>query len=471
VSKLAYTLAAAAALAAAAVLAGPPAHTARTARTADVAPAQPHTLWSAPAVLSACPAGPTARVVFPSDSPEHATGPGAVVWSASSACPGGEGARVATIGADDVPGTGATPRTAAGRSIAPRGPLVAGGAPHGQIAIAGSSPAAPADGLLIQGAAGGPFAALQPIAGSAEPLALATAYLGDLALAAPPAGGHINGLNVHVERFYSHDFVRNVTARAGGGGPVQALTLAMDYRSEALVVWAQGGAIYARVVPNKGAPHPIQRLAPVGANPRIAAVLSDDERAIVAWSDQHGTQTSVYVDRSATGVYFGSPQLLERFQDPNDLSSPASSPSLVRLSSESVVLAWAGSAAGHWVVRSAPVDLNGVQAVDTIAAPGADALLADLAAGPVGDALVLWTEPLPSAAGPPDMQRQAIFAARGFGVYPGRIAFDEPEQVAPPAPVSDATVALDPDSDRAVAVWQGEAATIEYSIRESGSGS
>ena len=140
------------------------------------------------------------------------------------------------------------------------------------------------------------------------------------------------------------------------------------------------------------------------------------------------------------------------------------------MSSESVMLAWAGSAAGHWVVRTAPVDLNGVGAVSTIAASGGDALLAALAPGPDDDALVLWTEPLPTAAGPPDMQRQAIFAARGSDAYPGQTVFGEPEELAPPAPVIDATVALDPDSDRAVAVWQGEAATIEYSIRSGAPG-
>ncbi|MGO9321313.1 MAG: hypothetical protein ACLQBY_11010, partial [Solirubrobacteraceae bacterium] len=279
-----------------------------------------------------------------------------------------------------------------------------------------------------------------------------------------PASVRTDGLNVHVERFYAHDFDRNLAGRAAGEGPVQALTLAMDYRSEVLAVWVQGAAIYARVVPNRGAAHPIQRLAPVGSDVEIAAVLSDDGRAIVAWSEQRGGETAVYVDRSAAGVRFRDPELLERFRDPDGLPPPAASPSLVRLSTESVMLAWAGSAGGRWVVRAAPVDLNGVGAITTIAAPGADALLAHLAAGPEGDALVLWTEPLPTAAGPPDMARQAIFAARGFDAYQARTVFGQPEQVAPPAPVSDPTVAIDPGSDRAVAAWRGEAAAIEYSI-------
>ncbi len=432
------------------------------------------TPWSAPAVLSPCAAGTAAQVVFPSDSPSHATGAGAIVWSAAPGCPGGEGARVAAIGASDQPGAPAVPRTAAHKPIVPRGPLLVSGAPHGQIVIAGAAPGAAAQGLLIQGAAAGPFTALAPAGGSAAPTALATAYLGDVALASAPArfgAGAPPELDLHVERFFSHDFTHNVAERvAAGAGPVQALTLAMDYRSEVLAAWVQGGAIYARLVPERGAAGPLQRLAPAGSHPHIVALLSDDRRAIVAWSEQQGAQTSVYIDRSATGVRFRATQLLERFSNPDGLPAPAASPSLVRLSTESVMLAWAGSAAEHWVVRTAPVYLNGVGTVGTIAAPGTDAMLADLTAGPAADALVLWTEPSPSALGPPDMDSQAIFAARGFDAGQERTVFDPPEQVAAPAPVRGLSAAFDPDSDRAVAVWQGEADAIEYSVRTGGAG-
>jgi len=460
-----------------AVLVRTPARLPRTAPAADVSQTQQApTQWSPPATISACPATTGARVVFPSDSPSHATGQGAFIWSASSACPGGEGARVAVIGASEQPGPARIPRTVTGQKLAPRAPLTASAGPHGQIVIAGASRGTPKYGpnssrVLIQGSAGGPFTPLQAPGGSATPIALTTAYLGDLAVASPPAGLPGRGrLNVHVERFFSHHFVRNVSARTASRGSLQALTVAMDFRSEALAVWAQRGAIYARLVTNKGTVHPLQRLASAGSDPRIAALLSDDNRAIVAWAEQRGTQTSIYVDRSTPGVHFSSPQLLERFNDPDGLASPAASPSLVRLSSESVLLAWAGAAGGHWVVRSAPVDLNGVQSVDTFAAPGEDARLAALAAGPDDDAVLLWTEPLPTAGGLPDMARQAIFAARGTDAGPGRASFDEPEQVAPAGPVNDPTVALDPSSDRAVAAWQGEAATIEYSIRSASSG-
>jgi hypothetical protein len=457
-------LAAIVALAFTAGLAEAPAH---VALSADVTAApQTGTPWSAPATVNPCPAA-AAQVVFPSDRPNHGTGAGAIVWSDSAHCPGGEGARVAALDASDEPLPPATPHTSAGRAIAPRGALVASGAPHGQILIAGAAPGAPVAGLSIQGPAGGPFAALTPTGGESASIALTSGYLGDVALASPPAGP-ADALGVHVERFFAHGFVRNVSGPTASSTPVQALTLAMDFRSEVLAVWQQGASVYARLVPNKGASRATQRLASVGSHVQIAAVLSDDERGIVAWSEQRGDETSVYIDRSASGVRFGAPQLLERFRDPDGLPAPAASPSLVRLSSESVMLAWAGASGGHWVVRAAPVDLNGVGDTSTIAAPsGMDALLAHLAAGPAGDVLVLWTEPLPSAAGAPDMARQAIFAARGFDDYPAHSLFGAPEQVSPPTPVSDPTVAIDPDSDRAVAVWRGEADAVEYSIRAS----
>jgi hypothetical protein len=475
--------------------------------------------WSAPAPLAPCASAPGApRVVFPSDSPSNATGPGAIVWSAGPRCPGGEGARVAPIGAGDLPGASTVPRSASGRALAPLGPLLASAAPHGQILIAGSSPHGPAGGLLVQGAADGVFTQLSvpggvgvpggagapggvDAPGSVDapggvdaPAALATAYLGDVALASPPAraphgglrglrsgsanglgsgsanrnggsnGSNSSGLRVHVERFFAHSFTRNVSAATVGASPVQAVALALDYRSEALAVWTQAGVLYAQLLPSRGAPRRTQRLAPVGADVHLSALLSDDEHGIVAWAQQAGGETSVYLDRSLAGVRFTAPQLLERFVDPPGPAPPNTSPQLVRLSSESVLLAWAGVLAGRWVVHVAPVDLDGAIAPSTIAAPEGDALFAGLAAGPRADALVLWSEPAPGGAAQVDLERQALFAAPAFDISPGRSAFGEVEAIAPVGQLSDASLAIDPGSGRAIAVWRGQAGAIEYSL-------
>jgi hypothetical protein len=423
--------------------------------------------WSTPARIGACPAGGPPQVLFPSDRPEHRTGAGAVVWPASSGCPGGQGARVAAIGPRGIPGAAAVPRSRAGRDLAPDGPLAVTGAPDGQIVIAGVSPRERAQGLLIEGPAGGPFAAVPAVAFSEAPVALATAYLGDVALASAPMSAHgAGGLSVRLQRHYARGFGPRIPASATHGASIHTLTLALDYRSDALAVWTQAGALYARELPASGAAQPVQRLAPAGSKTRIAALLSDDGRATVAWSEQRGAQTSVYLDRSRGGVRFGAPSLLERYEDPDGLSPPAGSPSLVRLSSESVMMAWAGSARGRWVVRTTMIDRAGRPAVSTIARAGRDALLADLAPGPDDDALVLWSEPQQGAVGRPDLDRNAIFAARGIDGSSGRPVFARPELIAPPGPNSDATVALDPDSDRALAVWRGAGGALEYALRD-----
>jgi hypothetical protein len=409
-------------------------------------------------------------VVFPSDSPTHGTGPGAIVWSASLPCPDGAGVRLAAIDPEDIPGQPAEPHTAAGRPIALRGPLAATAGPYGRVVIV-ASPAgkpSPLGGLLLtEGPAGGPFAPPLAIDGPASTFAFTTAYLGDVALLSPDAGG----VQLRVQRHHANRFAAPAQVSTGAGASIRALTVALDYRSDALAVWAQGGSVYARELPPSGAPHPVQRLGAVGLGPapgaQIAAVLSDDDRAIVAWADRHAGQTRVYVARSEPGVRFDRPQLLERFSDPPDLPAYEGSPRIVRLSFESVMMAWTGAEADHWVIRTAAIDLDGVHTPSTISPPGRDALLAALAAGPDGEALALWTEPQQTPAGL-DLGRQAIFAARGFDAYPAQTIFAAGEQVAPPGPNSDATVALDPNSDRAIAVWRTAAGAIAYAIRATG---
>ena len=454
--------------------------------------------WSAPATLSSCPGTGTPHVVFPSDSPTHGTGPGAIAWSASYPCHGGAGVHVAVVSAADMPGAAGRPRGSNGQALALRGPLNASAGPYGRIVIAAASAggaATPAGELMLtEGQAGGPFT--RPIAagGPASSFAFSTGYLGDVALlsnldsvqvgADAPLGedtGSTGGVQLGVQRHYANRFSAPLQVSTGAGADagtgtgtgasIDALTVALDYRSDALAVWAQQGSVYARELPASGAPGPVQRLGAVGLGPytgaRIAAVISDDDRAIVTWTDRRAGESSVYVSRSQTGVRFGAPELIERFRDPNDLTAYAVSPRIVRLSSESVMMAWTGIEAGHLVIRAAAIDLHGVRASSTISPPGSDALLDALAPGPENEVIALWSEPQQTPTGL-DLHREAIFAARGFNDYPGQTAFNAPEQVAAPGPNREASVALDPGSDRAIAVWRTGAGAVAYAVRSAG---
>ncbi len=420
--------------------------------------------WTIPSVLSDC-GGERPQIVFPSEEPTHASGPGAIVWDAAGDCPGGTGVRLAQVTAGDLPRTGAALEAPGGKLVALRGPPLATAAPRGEIAIVGAA-AGTREAEAIQGRAGGRFVPIATATGFAAPFSVATASLGDLALAAPPRGGARAGpLLVHVERYFTHAFVRNQPIDAAAGS-VGALTVALDYRTDALVAWEHDGILYARELPGRYAPQPIQRIARVGTHVAVVALASDDGRAILAWSEQRGGQTSVYLDQSAVGVRFGAPGLLESFRDPGGPAPAVSAPRLIRLSNESVMLAWAGVASGRWVVRTAAIDQHGVGAPSTIAAPDGDALLCDLAAGPDGEALVLWSEPEQGEGGVADTQREAIFAARGVDARPRRTIFGAPEEVAPSGPNGEAAVAIDPTSDRALVVWRSGAGSLEYALRD-----
>jgi hypothetical protein len=427
--------------------------------------------WSPPALLDACAATGPPSVLFPAEAPNRATGPGAIAWPAGGACAGGAGAVIDEIRPGQIPAAPARPRSAGGARLAPVGPLAAAGGPHGRIALAGADPAHPTRLLAVQGLAGGPFTTLLR-GGPVTPAVLSTAYLGDLAIAAPGSAGAVT---VRIERWFGGALGAARPLAPGGpaGGQIDALTVAMDFRSDAIVAWAQGGAVWVRDLPAGGAPQPPTRLGLAGSDPNIAALLSDDGRAILMWSTRRGGATETYLDYSAGGPRFGAPRLLERVAtrtgaNPEAGPSTRDSPQLVRLSSESVMASWAGVTGGHWVIRTAPIDQHGLRTISTIAAPAGDALLSALTAGPRGEAIALFTEPEVTADGHERIGRQALMAARGIDAAPGRTLFAAPEQVAPPGPVAGATVAIEPGSDRAVAAWQGLGGAIAYSLRASG---
>ncbi len=428
--------------------------------------------WSQPSALGACSATASPQIRFPSGSPRHGTGPGAILWSSAADCPDGAGPRIsAIVPSADLPVPTTIPRTPAGRALALSAPLAAAAAPHGRILLAGARTGGGGLGLS-EGRAGGAFAT--PIAtggpAAAPAPALTTAYLGDAALLSPgPSAGGASAIELRVHRYYASSFAAPVTVASSRSA--EGLTVAMDYRSDALAVWERDGAIYARDMPGSGrSSRAVERVASAAPGARIAALLSDDNRATLAWSETRAGITRVYAELSATGVHFGAPRLLERFVDPYGTAPPSGSPRLVRLLSESVMLAWTGAASGHWVVRTAAVDENGVRSIGTISTPGRDALLTDLAPGPAGEAYALWSEPRSTPSGL-DLSDQATYAARGIDAYPGRTIFTAPELVSAagaPGSTGEGAIAVDPDSDRAIAAWRAPGGAIEYSLRALG---
>jgi hypothetical protein len=301
-------------------------------------------------------------------------------------------------------------------------------------------------------------------AGVGRPLALARAYLGDIALASVTPGA----ISVRVQRYFRHRFgpARSIPI---GAGRVSALTATMDYRSDVLVAWQQNGSIYAHMLRSYPRADPTQRLGPSGPKPQLQALVSDNFHGMVAWSttdDRPGAQarTQIHLDLSAAAVRFGKPLLLASYPDPARAGERPGSLALVRLSGENVVLAWTAAERGHYVVRAAAALVAATRPTTLLSDPARDAVLADLAPGPEDEAVALWSSPAgASAAG---AHGSELWTARTVIAHGDRLLSGGRARIATAGPNGAASVAVDPRSDRAVVAWrtQGTRSRIAYAV-------
>ena len=399
--------------------------------------------WATPATVTGCGSSSPAQVGFPASSPTTPTGPGAIVCADRT----GELALAPLFG--DQPATIRPLSTVATtRYTAPFAITTTG---SGRIVVAGSIGRG---ATLTEGrATSSTFSAPVPLGGPSSPLALGRAYLGDTAVASLVNGA----IAVRVQRHFQAAFGRAVKV-SSRRGPITALYVTLDYRSDALVAWEQGGSIWARELRANGRLQPLQRVGASAPHPQLQAVVSDDNRAIVSWASSVGAATQVWMSISAPLVRFGArPQLLEAFLDPSAARLPDGSLRMTRLSTEGVLIAWTGEEAGRHVVRAAAVGLDGVKPVATISDSATDSVLSDVAPGPHGDAVAIWTATAPAS--------RVIAAARGVVGAAARATFGPPEAVAALDRAGGAvSVAIDPGSDMAIAVWRS-ARGIAYAQR------
>ena len=410
--------------------------------------------WSQPLVLDPCAAAGNPGVAFPSDQPAHRTGEGALVWARGASCARELGVRVAAIGpADrfareqDIPGS-ASAASASTRSPSAAIELTGAQAGRTLLSVAGTLRELP------------PLSGPALTAASSAPIALATAYRGQTVALYVQRSAHGNALVLR----------RGPIAAGGANGvepvelgaeDVEATAAALDYRTQAIAAWAQDAGVYARSLPGRRSlSGPIERLGSGGGDPALAALVSDDGRAIVAWMARERGRTNVYATISQPGIRFGTPRLLESYRDPDGAAPPAASLRLMRLSSGRVLIAWPGADSGRYVVRLAHVSVHGVEAPLTIAlgATG-DSLLEDIAPGPRGDWVALWTHA---------NKARALYATYGGLTPSGTPLHGAAEEVSAAVLAGSARVAIDPDSDRAIAAWRTPGGALVAATRVSG---
>ena len=426
--------------------------------------------WTAATTVRTCAPAAMPKVVFPFSLPAVRSGRGAIVWLGGAPQCGrdtrdGTTLDIASLHSDDEL---SVPRTL-WRGTGLVGPLETASTTRGQIVAAFGQ-----DSSAVYGetpAALG-LATLTPLGGPPSLVATADGYIGDADIVNTVVSGGRQQIVLRAQRHYASGFGRPV-AFSVGAAPVSALTVGMDFRADAIVLWAQSGTVYARWITNRGRVYPARTLGPAGYAPQLAAVLSDNNHAFVMWSDEPPPGTpgpsTIYLEHSGDDVTFGRPRVLTRFTEPAEQRLTPGSIALVRITpSEGVTAAWTSrSPSGNYAVSAAGLTSGGPLPAATIAQPAEDLRLAALAAGPHDD-IVVVLESAPRAARGFDGTHQAILAARTVSGGPGGFSFETPAALAAPGPNSAPAVAIDPHTDRAVVAWQttsGGLPAVAYAVR------
>jgi len=383
-------------------------------------------------------------------------GDGAIAWSLL-----GGGGRALSLGA---PGSPAGALRAAAGPPGPRAlPLASVGAAtsdgRGRVVLAGQL--AGRATATLEADPSGPFGGPVAIDPGTGPVALTNYLTGEVALADTASRGGTTRVLLRLQPPRAAGLGPPALLSAGSG-PVGAIAVGLDYGGDALVAWQQDGLIFARERRKSGTLGPLQRLGISGAGPRLGALISDDGRGIVAWTDEiagplRTTIASTHLSISRPGVRFAHTTLVQAWVEPPGTRLGNGAMRLLRLSDGRVVLGWTAGQGSAIVARVAPVTLAGLHPAVTVSEAGTDAQLDDLAAGTRGEVLAVFTAGSPGGGG-------EIESAVGIDDGDGQGSFAPAEPVAAVAAPSGVTAAFEPVGDRPVIVWRAGAA-VEYAVR------
>jgi hypothetical protein len=434
--------------------------------------------WTAAVTVPACGSASQPKVVFPFSGPSASSGEGAILWlAAGRGCGASDGAAtidLATIAGSDLPGAPRRLLTGPAAATGFTAPLYALGTSEGEIiTVAGASGTNVLGGpeaVAADGFAAGSVDTLRPLGGSDSLVATMNGFIGDADVATITGDGSGSEIVVRAQRHYARSFSGRRYIRLGPGA-VTALALGMDYRADRLVVWAQDGSVWARYITNDGRIGERQLLGPSGYDAQISAVLSDDHRAFVIWTDEPKPGVSgtaqVLLAHSGFGPRFHGTQTLASFPEPAGLRLTAGSVGAERLSDEGVVLLWPAMSDGNLEVEAAGATTSGVEPPSTLSVPNQDVRLGAVATGPANEIVVLL-EVAPRGAVGFDQSRQELLATRSNVVRaPTGLGFGPLVELAAAGPNDDPSVSVDPATDTAVAAWQTSASgtdQLAYSV-------
>jgi hypothetical protein len=237
-------------------------------------------------------------------------------------------------------------------------------------------------------------------------------------------------------------------------GRIRSVAVAIGPRGDVLVAWDARGVVRTRFKPAGrrafGATDTIRSEDAFFA--QLHPLVSASGRAIVAWSAQFasegGSTGPVFYEvavRPAGAGRFRAAQPLEQTSDEGQ-------PREIRVVDDSTgraVVAWSGHPDANRRVRAAALDNATLQfgPPQDVSAPGTDAFLTDLAAGPLGSLIVVWDDGIE----PPKQVHAAV--APGPGA-----PFGPPEDVSPAQEAREGRAVFDPRTGIPTVVWSNRPA-------------
>jgi hypothetical protein len=417
-------------------------------QTAQASAAEP---WTAPTPI------PGSTDTFPDLTFAPGSGAGLAGWSGNSALPR----------PGDVSGAPVTAEGAAG----PARKLTTGFlatrfrayGSDGLIAVGARYVGVPRP-LWAVGSTSGTLGTPRPLAGSRR------GYADDLAVTAD--GRAVAGLRLcesarRCRRPVPAIVLRRRDGRFGkpivlGPGPVSTIAVDISPDGDALAVWdrplkgSTGRRGIHAAIRKVGGRTRTQRIGSSHPIPRISASLGNNGSALVGWLGQRINEGTPHSDAEvwiadAVRSRFGAPQRVEvvpRQQTGRYVGQAGVR--VARTADGRKLAAWTGYQDGKFVVRAAPVEGGEVrEPAQVLSDPAADTVLADLATGAAGEAVVMG---LGGIRGSDPSGPVGVVA---FPRAPGATAFGALEQVAEPKDFREAVRAeIVPTTGRVVAVWR-----------------
>jgi hypothetical protein len=401
----------------------------------------PTSAWSAPAVAGTGAAGEPLAVF-------SSAGVGTIAWTA-----GAGGSRVLTLAPDGARAAASGPPRAV-----PLGSVAGATADtRGRVALAGAlGPGTAGATALLEADPAGSFGAPRALNRGGGPVALTNYLSGEVAMAAGSPLGRIGRILLRLQPPH-RDRLGAPVELSALTGPVTAISVGLDYRGDAIVAWQQQGRIWARVRHLSGTLGPREVVGASAPAPLLDAVVSDDQRGMVAWTDEtpagSGETAATHLSISGLGVHFGRAALVQSWAERAGVRLAAGAMRLRRLANGRVMLGWTGRQGGRAVVQVAPVSLSGLRPAAVVSEAGTAAQLRDLVPGPDGEVLAVMTS---------DGELEtAVGVDQGVA---GQAVFSPVEPVAAVPAATTATATFDPLDDRPVVVWRS-GGDVRFSLR------